>query len=72
MSAIKKAVECVGNQTKLAELLGVKQSYISRWINDNAQAPAKYIRQISELTNNEVTVNELLSDHQKEKTDGAA
>lgn len=65
MSAIKKAVTKIGSQVATAEKLGVKQNYISRWINIHRQAPAKYIRKLSALTNNEVTVEDLLADHEK-------
>jgi DNA-binding transcriptional regulator YdaS (Cro superfamily) len=64
MSAILKAVEVTGGQTALAKLLGVKQSHIWNWINRRQQAPAKYIRAISNATNGLVSVDELLLDHE--------
>lgn len=63
MTAIGKAVKVIGTQEVLASALGVKQNYVSRWININKQAPAKYIPAISDLTNGEVTIEELLADH---------
>ncbi len=72
MSAIKKAVKIIGGQTKLANILGTKQSVVFHWLSRHGQAPAKYIPRISELTNGEVSVNDLLADHQKSNKDDAA
>ena len=72
MSAIDKAVKIIGGQTKLATVLGTKQSVVHHWISRHGQAPAKYITRISELTNGEVSVDELLADHQKTNKDDAA
>jgi len=72
MSAIEKAVSIIGGQTKLARILGTKQSVVFYWINRHGQAPAKYIPRISELTNGEVSVNDLLADHQKSNKESAA
>lgn len=66
MKAIEQAVKIIGRQEDLADALGVKQSYISSWINKFGQAPAKYINKISKLTKGEVTVEQLLSDHEKQ------
>lgn len=65
MSFIKKAVKVIGGQTKLARLLKTNQSVVSHWVNRHQQAPAKYISRISALTNGEVTIQELLSDHEQ-------
>ena len=72
MSAIEKAVCLIGGQTKLAKIIGVNQTAVFHWINRHGQAPAKYIPRISELTNGEVSVNDLLADHQKSNKDDAA
>ncbi|WKD23584.1 helix-turn-helix domain-containing protein [Pseudoalteromonas sp. KG3] len=72
MSAIEKAVCLIGGQTKLAKILGVNQTAVFHWINRHGQAPAKYITRISELTNGEVSVNDLLADHQKTNKENAA
>ncbi|RZF94467.1 transcriptional regulator [Pseudoalteromonas sp. CO302Y] len=72
MSAIKKAVEIIGGQTKLANTLGTKQSVVFHWISRHGQAPAKYIPRISELTHGQVSVDDLLADHQKSSKDDAA
>lgn len=72
MSAVAKAIEIIGGQTKAAKLLNTKQNIIWYWINRHGQAPAKYIPRISELTNGEVSVNDLLADHQKTDKESAA
>ena len=72
MSAVAKEIEIIGGQTKAAKLLSTKQNIIWYWINRHCQAPAKYIPRISELTNGEVSVNDLLADHQKTNKDDAA
>lgn len=65
MLAIKKAVALIGGQTKTGQILNVPQQVVSAWINKSGQAPAKYVKKISALTNNEVTVEQLLADHEK-------
>jgi DNA-binding transcriptional regulator YdaS (Cro superfamily) len=65
MSSIEKAVSIVGGQTKMARCFGIRQSLVSHWVHRHGQAPAKYIQQISALTNNEVTVDQLLADHEQ-------
>lgn len=72
MSSVKKAVEIIGGQTKLARILDINQSAIAHWVNRHGQAPAKYIPRISELTNGQVSVHELLADHVKTNKDDAA
>lgn len=71
-SHIEKAVKIIGGQTKLGKELGVSQGSVWDWINKFGQAPAKYIPRISELTNGEVSVNDLLADHQKTNKENAA
>ncbi|WP_313955093.1 YdaS family helix-turn-helix protein [Shewanella algae] len=63
MLAIKKAVALIGGQTETGRRLKVPQQAVSAWVNKSRQAPAKYIQQISALTNGEVTVDQLLADH---------
>ena len=60
MNNITKAVKVVGGQTKLGKLLGVTQGSVWDWMNKYEQAPAKFIRKISELTEGKVTTGELL------------
>ncbi|MFB2761567.1 YdaS family helix-turn-helix protein [Shewanella xiamenensis] len=68
MIAIKKAVALIGGQTETGRLLNIPQQVVSAWVNKRGQAPAKYIKQISALTNNEVTVEQLLADHEKNQS----
>lgn len=68
MIAIKKAVALIGGQTEAGRLLNIPQQVVSAWVNKRGQAPAKYIKQISALTNNEVTVEQLLADHEKNQS----
>lgn len=64
MKAITKAVALIGGQTKTGRLLGVNQQRVSSWVNENERAPAKHIKRLSELTNGEVTIEQLLADHE--------
>lgn len=72
MNNIAKAVKIYGGQTKLGNALGVKQASVWDWMNKYGQAPAKYITRISELTNGQVTVADLLADHVKTDKEDAA
>ncbi len=67
MSAIEKAVDALLGQTATAKALGggVTQTQVWNWVHRHQQAPAKYIKRISELTHGSVTVDELLADHEK-------
>ncbi|HDS1200778.1 YdaS family helix-turn-helix protein [Shewanella algae] len=64
MSAVEKAVRIIGGQTATAKQFGIGQSHVWKWLNVFKQAPAKYVKKLSALTNNEVTVEELLADHE--------
>ncbi len=70
MNAIKKAVEIIGGQTKTAKHFEIRQSHVWKWINVNGQAPAKYIKKVSELTDGKVSVKELLADHENNQAKG--
>ena len=72
MSAIERAIEQIGGQTKLARILGKQPTAVSNWTNRHGQAPAKYIKKISELTNGEITVEALLADHENNHEQGVA
>ncbi|MBJ7539093.1 helix-turn-helix domain-containing protein [Marinomonas transparens] len=64
MSAIAKAVQIVGSQTALANILGVKQAHVWNWLHLHKRSPAKYIRRISQATQGQVSESELLQDHE--------
>lgn len=65
MSAIESAVKIIGGQTKTARQFNIRQTHVWKWIHVNKQAPAKYIKRIAALTNHEVTVEQLLADHEQ-------
>lgn len=65
MSAIESAVKIIGGQTKTARQFNIRQPHVWKWIHVNKQAPAKYIKQIAALTNHEVTIEQLLTDHEQ-------
>jgi DNA-binding transcriptional regulator YdaS (Cro superfamily) len=65
MSNVKKAVALIGGQTETGKILGVKQQVISTWVNQSQKAPGRYIRKLAELTNGDVTIEQLLADHEK-------
>ncbi|MEL0623848.1 YdaS family helix-turn-helix protein [Marinomonas arenicola] len=64
MTAIEKAVDLIGSQTALAKTLDVTQAHVWNWLRIHKRAPAKYIRKIAEATNGEISVNDLLKDHE--------
>ena len=64
MRFIKKAVKLYdGNQADFGKQLGVSQSVISDWCNGRHKVPAKHLVKICALANNEITIEQLLSDH---------
>jgi DNA-binding transcriptional regulator YdaS (Cro superfamily) len=65
MSAIAKAVEIVGSQTALAQILGVKQAHVWNWLHIHKRSPAKYIRRVSLATRGQVSGSDLLKDHER-------
>ncbi len=62
--AVEKAVKIIGGQTVLANKLKIRQSYVWSWVHIYKQAPAKYIRFISTETQGDISVDELLLDHE--------
>ncbi|MBW3528153.1 helix-turn-helix domain-containing protein [Shewanella sp. NKUCC05_KAH] len=65
MSHIEAAVKIIGGQTKTARQFNIRQTHVWKWIHVNKQAPAKYIKRIAALTNHEITVEQLLADHEQ-------
>lgn len=65
MSAIESAVKIIGGQTETARQFNIRQTHVWKWIHVNKQAPAKYIKRIAELTNQQVTIEQLLADHEQ-------
>lgn len=48
--ALTQAIEKVGSQAKLAELLGVGQTAISNWLNRDSGVPAERVLSIEAAT----------------------
>lgn len=75
MSFISTASEIVGGQSALAKELAkeypsdkITQQKVWNWIHRFNRTPAKYIEAVSKITKkhgNEITVFQLLSDHQE-------
>jgi DNA-binding transcriptional regulator YdaS (Cro superfamily) len=62
MSAIAKAVEVMGNQSKLADALGVTPGFVSQWLNGVRPVPAVRCKDIEKVTNGKVKREELRPD----------
>ena len=49
--SLLQAIEIVGGQSQLAELLDIKQGHVSMWVNRNKKAPpAEYVLKIEKAT----------------------
>lgn len=64
MSSIVKTIKIIGGHTATERLLGVKKGSTWGWVNIRQQAPAKYIERLSIATRGEVSILELLRDHE--------
>ena len=60
--AVEKAIEYFGTQEKLASVLGVSQSTISKWLTNLKQISFKSAYKIDELTNGKITIHDLRPD----------
>lgn len=49
-TGLKKAIEKAGSQQALAELIGVRQSHVSNWLNRNKRVPAERVLTIEKAT----------------------
>ncbi|MGX2974682.1 YdaS family helix-turn-helix protein [Ursidibacter arcticus] len=58
---IAKAIEICGSQTALANLCGVSQQSVNKWLNGGGIS-AKYIPRIVKATNGQVTSDALLAE----------
>lgn len=61
MKALLKAIEIVGSQQKLAELVGVRQSHIAMW-KKRGNVPAEYCPAIERATGGKVRCEDLRAD----------
>lgn len=62
MSPIERAVDAVGGQSRLAELLGVSASFVSQWVAGARPIPATRCRAIEEATGGVVSRSDLRPD----------
>lgn len=61
-SAIQKAIDFAGTQEKLADLLGIKQQTISRWIRKKSIPSVKNATLLEKKTNGIVTREQIFSE----------
>lgn len=54
MNHIKRAAECVGSQSALAEAIGVKQPTISEWVRGDRPVPIERCTAIEQATDRAV------------------
>lgn len=62
MNAIKKAIEVVGSQEKLAAQLGIKQPTVSQWLRGDRPIPAERCPAIERATSGAVLCEDLRPD----------
>ena len=60
--ALLKIVKKVGTQAKLAELLGVNETYVSSMINERYKVSHKLVRKLILLSEGEITESDLRPD----------
>lgn len=62
LSGIKKAIECVGSQAELAQLIGVSPQFVWQLANGSRPIPATLVRKIEAATGGAVTGSDLRPD----------
>lgn len=60
IKALEKAITLIGNQTKLANAIGVKQQSVNKWLRSGV--PPRRVLAIEEATSGRVTRYELSPD----------
>lgn len=69
MTGLNKAIKIAGNQSKLASLLGISRSSVSRWVHKfGGKAPQAQLPEIYRLTG--VTPHEIRPDLHPNPTSG--
>lgn len=65
---IKEAVKICGSQQKLATKCNVSQQAVGAWVRKKKGIKAKYLQAISDATNNQITVEQLVKalDHRND------
>lgn len=61
-SPLERAVAKLGDQSKLARAIGVKQAHVWYWLNKAKQVPAEHVLPIERATEGAVTRHELRPD----------
>jgi DNA-binding transcriptional regulator YdaS (Cro superfamily) len=61
-TAIQRAVNIVGGQTKMAEILGVSQPRVWNWVHRDRNIPAEYVMRVSEAVEGKIQPHEFLPD----------
>jgi|AntRauTorcE11897_2_1112592.scaffolds.fasta_scaffold00600_21 DNA-binding transcriptional regulator YdaS (Cro superfamily) len=59
---LRLAITIAGSQKELAEAIGLNVNQLCNCMNGRGKIPAKYCRAIEELTNGDVTAEELRPD----------
>lgn len=49
-AALGRAVELIGNQTKLAAAVGCKQQHVWQWVNRDGRVSAKFVLAVERAT----------------------
>ncbi len=49
-AALKKAVQAIGSQGKVARICGVKQPSVWAWVNNGVTLPAEHVLKIEEAS----------------------
>lgn len=62
MSPIEKAIAICGSQYKLADAIGVNQSFVSQMAKDSKPVPARLCRKIHAATDGQVSLASLRPD----------
>jgi DNA-binding transcriptional regulator YdaS (Cro superfamily) len=62
LNGIKKAIECLGSQSALAQALDVSPQFICQLANGSRPVPAKLVRKIETATAGQVTCHDLRPD----------
>lgn len=66
-----RAVEIVGGQTALADVLGIKQQNVWSWLNRTKRCPPEYVLRVEAATGGAVTRYQLRPDVYGDAPSGA-
>ncbi|EPK6502075.1 TPA: helix-turn-helix domain-containing protein [Klebsiella quasipneumoniae subsp. quasipneumoniae] len=59
---IAKAIEIAGSQTKLAQLVGVSQVSVCRWLNEKKKVSPERVHALSDATGNAIKPHQIRPD----------